>query len=243
MNPKYLNAKFAEQYLVKYPLLTEWRRLEFFVLGDFIIRTRKHGDKKYRDILLVLAETEISLPREEAIKFVTNYLALISEEYEEFLSFTSKNKLFSSLLNAIRIYREYGSPGVRVLSERKFVPRIVVQLDKLFALHGNTTFQHSERLVAKLGFLGAHQFFAECGILLVRKRSYFGANLGKEHLFFIWVLSLALDPEDYASKYVSTKSEDDLERVFLTFVRKSGGVHQSMVKLTRDVRSGLRRFD
>lgn len=243
MNARYLNSNFAEKHLIRHPLLRDWKGFEFFILGEFIIRTRKYQDDKYRSILHVLAQSELNMGREESAQFVSMYLLDVHNEFQQFTSFKERFKNESMLISAIRIYREYGSDGIRILQERRFINRNVVLVERLFALQESTVFDFNERLKKKLNELGPHRVLAECGVLLIKKRAYFGANLTKDHLFFMWLLSVALDPEDYASRYLATKSESDLERVYLSFVRKTGGVHQSMVKLTREVRSALRHYN
>lgn len=243
MNSKFINSSFVSAHLVSYPSMIEWKKLEFFVLGDFIIKERKEKDGKYSSILRSLALSEFKCSELQSKELVDNYVLLITRERHDLEAFTNKYYRKAPLVAGVEIFNDYGVEGIRVLAERKFIKRSTAVLEKLFILHRANGFIGNDSLRDRFAILGENAKYAEMGLLLLKRRGYFGQPVIRELGFFLWFLNLALDPEDYAVKYVSSKSIEDLERTYGAYLKKLGGLHQTMVKLTREVKAGMRRFE
>jgi hypothetical protein len=242
MNPKFIHHRFAQGELVNLPKMANWRSLEFFVFAEFLIKESRISDQKYLSILEVIACSDFDLKKDEASKLVLRYLAEVKRELDAFEQFTLKHQHQSYLVRSMELHRLYGDEGMKLLAERKFTNRPIHVVQKLLELQGTTDVPLSVSLKFRFDALSANRMYAELGYLVHKKRSLFGTVLSKELMFFLWFLYMALDPEDYAVRYLSTKSIEDLERTYLAYVRSNGGVHQTMVKLTREVKGGLRRF-
>lgn len=243
MNSKYINAYFANKHFVTFPSMVEWRKLEFFIFGEFLIRERRYDDPKYLNILKTLALSDFLCSSDQSVSLVTDYVSVIKSEALDFESFNLKYYSHSQLTAGVQIYRDYGSDGINVLNDRRFVKRSTLLLERLFAMHKSQGFIGNSSLGVRFTLLGVNGVYAEMGLLVLKRRTYFGQNLTRELGFFLWFLNLALDSEDYAVKYVASKNVEDLERTYGAFVKKNGGMHQTVVKLTREVRAGLRRFE
>jgi|LauGreDrversion4_2_1035121.scaffolds.fasta_scaffold01503_2 hypothetical protein len=243
MNPKFINAQFANAMLISYPRMVEWKSLEFFVFGEYLIKQKKHRDATYLNVIKSIASHEFACTPEAASELVRKYVDLISEEEENLTQFALKYAGRTPLATALEVYEDYGLEGMRLLAERKFTKRPVQLVERLLGVHASSDASTAGSLGLRFGLLGDNKRFAEMGLLVLKRRAYFGQNLSRELAFFLWFLNLAVDPEDYAVKYVATKSVDDLERAYSSYLKKSGGLHQTVVKLTREIRAGLRRFE
>lgn len=242
MNPKFIHNRFAQSELVNLPKMANWRSLEFFVFAEFLIKESRISDQKYLSILELIACSDFELNKDRASELVARYLAEVKRELHAFEQFTLKHQNQSNLVRSIELHSLYGDEGMKLLAERKFTKRPIHVVQKLMELQSTSNSPLSDSLKQRFDQLSDNRTYAELGYLVHKKRNFFGTVLSKELLFFLWFLYMALDPEDYAVRYLSTKSIEDLERTYLAYVRSNGGVHQTMVKLTREVRGGLRRF-
>ena len=119
----------------------------------------------------------------------------------------------------------------------------MLNVERVLSVSENSNFDFSTRLNGRIELIGPHARLVKGGYVILKKRPYFGANLSKDHRFFLWVLSVVVEPEEYAVRFLANKNLRDLDRSFMSFMRKSGGVHQTMVKLTRDIKSSIRKFE
>jgi hypothetical protein len=243
MNPKYINNRFAQEELISVPKMVEWKDLEFFVFGTFLIKEGRHNDAKYQTILEAIARSEFELGAQDASKLVARYIAEILREEDALAKFNRKHSGQTTIAKSFDLYTHYGLEGMKLLAERKFTSRPVHVVQKLIETYTTTQIKVTPNLSTRFDALSSNRVFAEMGLLVAKKRTLFGSVLSKDVMFFLWFLYMALDPEDYAVRYLSTKQVEDLERTYQAYIRSNGSVHQTMVKLTREVKEGLRRFD
>jgi len=242
MNPKFINSRFAQAELVTLPKMVEWKDLEFFIFGTFLIKEKRFKDSKYSAILETIARTDFSLDASESKLLVARYVSEIAREEEAFELFNRKHGNQSTIARTFEFYTSYGLEGMKLLAERKFTNRPVHVVQRLIELYTTTQLSPTASLNTRFDALSSNRVYAEMGFLVAKKRAIFGAVLSKDIMFFLWFLYMALDPEDYAVRYLSTKQIEDLERTYHAYIRSNGGVHQTMVKLTREIKEGLRRF-
>jgi hypothetical protein len=175
--------------------------------------------------------------------FTHAYLEAVKAENKEFISFGERYSTTTNLAKAVELYETFGSEGMRLLAERRFTSRPVQAVERLLNLHASQVVRISDKLGNRFDQLESNRKFAELGLLLVKKKSFFGANLPKDLVFFLWFLDMALDQEDYAVRYLSGRTLEELERSYLSILRKSGGLHQTVLRLHRDIRIGMARFN
>ena len=243
MNAKFIHRRFAESELIRYPKLTDWKKMEFFIFAEFLIKERKFNDLKYVGILKTIAAADLGLSGTDLENFTRAYLEAVKAENQEFLSFGERYATSTNLLKAVDLYRTFGGEGMKLLAERRFTSRPVQAVERLLNLHAGQIAVISDNLGKRFDQLEANRKFAELGLLLIKKKSFFGANLPKDLVFFLWFLDMALDQEDYAVRYLSSKTIEELERSYLSILRKSGGLHQTVLRLHRDIRKGMARFN
>jgi hypothetical protein len=243
MNAHFLNNRFSEGRVVDFPILSDWRKLEFFAFAEYLIKSKRFHDHKYTEVITLVAMTDLNVDRQTAVEFVKAYIALVSKEAEDLLKFKERFSKDSTIVQGIELYDEYGSKGMKMLFERRFISRTVLNVERVLSVSENSNFDFSTRLNGRIELIGPHARLVKGGYVILKKRPYFGANLSKDHLFFLWVLSVVVEPEEYAVRFLANKNLRDLDRSFMSFMRKSGGVHQTMVKLTRDIKSSIRRFE
>ena len=243
MNAKFIHRRFAESELIRYPKLTDWKKMEFFIFGEFLIKERKFNDSKYIGILKTIASADLGLSGTDLEDFTRAYLDAVKAENQDFVSFGERYSSASNLVKAVDLYNTFGGEGMKLLAERRFTSRPVQAVERLLNLYAGQIPMVSDKLGKRFDQLESNRKFAELGMLLVKKKSFFGANLSKDLVFFLWFLDMALDQEDYAVRYLSTKTLEELERSFLSILRKSGGLHQTVLRLHRDIRIGMARFN
>jgi hypothetical protein len=243
MNAKFIHRRFAESELIRYPKLTDWKKMEFFIFAEFLIKERKFNDSKYVGILKTIAAADLGLSGTDLENFTHAYLEAVRAENKEFISFGERYSTTTNLAKAVELYDIFGNEGMRLLAERRFTSRPVQAVERLLNLHASQVSRISDKLGNRFDQLESNRKFAELGLLLVKKKSFFGANLSKDLVFFLWFLDMALDQEDYAVRYLSGRTLEELERSYLSILRKSGGLHQTVLRLHRDIRIGLVRFN
>jgi hypothetical protein len=217
--------------------------MEFFIFAEFLIKERMFNDSKYIGILKTIAAADLGLSGADLENFTHTYLEAVKAENQEFASFNERYSASTNLVKAVELYDTFGGEGMKLLAERRFTSRPVQAVERLFNLHAGQIALISDKLGKRFDQLDSNRRFAELGLLLVKKKSFFGANLPKDLVFFLWFLDMALDQEDYAVRYLSTKKLEELERSFLSILRKSGGLHQTVLRLHRDIRIGMARFN
>jgi hypothetical protein len=217
--------------------------MEFFIFAEFLIKERKFNDSKYVGILKTIAAADLGLSGTDLENFTHTYLEAVKAENHEFLSFGERYSASTNLVKAVELYDTFGAEGMKLLAERRFTSRPVQAVERLLNLYAGQIAVISDNLGKRFDQLEANRKFAELGLLLIKKKSFFGANLPKDLVFFLWFLDMALDQEDYAVRYLSGRTLEELERSYLSILRKSGGLHQTVLRLHREIRKGMARFN